>query len=292
MTAIEQSLGLWIPQVTGRYLNEDWAPENDGFGAQCWDAAANWSKYLGLPVISTGGPGRWPGWAGNMVDAFPQSAAIAAAYQLIGPDDPGLPGDIAVWGDGYYYYPKTHVAVLVNDLGGQLLCISQNSSASLANNPYPQWTTGPTILQHLPRRGLIGFIRPRTGGLAAQGTITTEEGFLMALTDQQQEDVYWILCTPDGREYLRTQVLKLDTVLTKADGAYMNNMRDAQHAAEAAALDTKLDKNDGGYIVNLVESTRPGTADPGAAADALLKIIPAEIAAQVVAIMGQKMGGQ
>jgi hypothetical protein len=291
MMDIQESLGRWIPQVQGRYINVD-----AGFGAQCWDLAAHWSMFLGLPVINTGSTatkrGRWPGWAGNMVDVFPQTPAIDAAYELVGPNETGQPGDIAVWGDSYWYYPKTHVAPLVADKGPQLQCMSQNSTPARADNPYPDDSTGPTTIQSLPRQGLIGFIRPRFGGLAAQGTITTEEGFLMALTDQQQKDVYWILCTPDGREYLRTQVLKLDTVLTKADGAYMNNMRDAQHAAEAAALDTKLDKNDGGYIVGLIESTRPGSTDPGAAADAILKIIPAEIAAQVVAIMGQKMGGK
>ena len=33
-------------------------------------------------------------------------------------------------------------------------------------------------------------------------TPAKEEGFLMALTDKQQEDIYWFLCAPDGREYL------------------------------------------------------------------------------------------
>lgn len=211
MIGLEQSLGLWIPQVTGRYINEDWNAENEGFGAQCWDAAANWSRYLGLPVISTGGEGRWPGWAGNMIDAFPQSPEIAAAYELIGPDEPGLPGDIAVWGDGYYYYPKTHVAVLVRDLDAQLLCISQNSSASRPDNPYPQWTTGPTILQHLPRRGLIGFIRPRTGaGIAAMGETTTplsEEDDMALPADFENE---WAV--------MKEQMASLVTnVATKAD---------------------------------------------------------------------------
>lgn len=176
MIETAQALTRWIPQVTGRYLNEDWNPTNAGFGAQCWDVAANWSRYLGLPVISTGNTatkrGRWPGWAGNMVDVFPQTPEISAAYELVGPDRADRPGDIVVWGDSNPFYPKTHVAVLVKDPGGQLLlCISQNSSASQPGNPYPHWTTGPTILQHLPRKGLLGFIRPRSG-ISAQSTIT------------------------------------------------------------------------------------------------------------------------
>lgn len=40
----------------------------------------------------------------------------------------------------------------------------------------------------------------------AASTPTPEEGFLMALTDQQQKDVYWILCTKEGREYLAEHI--------------------------------------------------------------------------------------
>lgn len=183
MTTIEQSLGSWFPQVQGKYINEDWNAQNQGFGAQCWDLAANWSKFLGLPVINTGGAGRWPGWAGNMVDAFPQTTAIAAAYELIGPDQTMQAGDICVWGDSYWYYPATHVAVGFRETGGMLLCASQNSTTSQAGNPYPEWTTGPTTLQHLPKQGLIGLIRPRLGSITLQGDINvpaTQGGLTVA----------------------------------------------------------------------------------------------------------------
>jgi len=172
MIDISAALTNWMPQVQGRYINEDWNPENQGFGAQCWDIPANWSRYLGLPKISTGGKGRWPGWAGNMADAFPQSPEIAAAYELLPPSATAQGGDILVWDDSYsVWFPKTHTAVAVRDLGAQLLCISQNSTPSQPGNPYPQWTTGPTTIQHLPRRGLLGIIRPRTG-ITVQGSIT------------------------------------------------------------------------------------------------------------------------
>jgi hypothetical protein len=176
MLDITKSLGLWMPLVQGQYINVDGAA-----GAQCWDLAAHWSKTLGLPVISTWGNGRWPGWAGNMVDAFPQSPEIAAAYELVGPNETMLPGDIVVWGDSYpVWYPKTHVAVGVEDQGANLVCMSQNSTPSQVGNPYPMWTTGPTVKQQLPRRGCIGFIRPRTGTINLQGTITPQEDELAA----------------------------------------------------------------------------------------------------------------
>lgn len=271
MTAIEQSLGLWIPQVAGRYINEDWNPENEGFGAQCWDTAANWSRYLGLPVISTGGAGRWPGWAGNMVDAFPQSAAIAAAYELTGPDAPGLPGDIPVWGDGYYYYPKTHVAVLVRDLGGQLLCVSQNSSASLPGNPYPEWTTGPTILQHLPRRGLIGFIRPRAG-VTAQGTTTPTS---------EEDDM-----TPDQFNNLVAKLDELNAAHHVATREHVNGkIPDFASASAKATLDSPVIYRDPKTGEPTAQTTTLGTVvafrDFNDVQNRLATSSPTDIAAQL-----------
>lgn len=179
---VQQSLADWIPRVQGQYIDMDGA-----YGAQCWDLAAHWSTTLGLPVVNTGGPGRWPGWAGNMVDAFPQTDAIAAAYELIGPAGRGQPGDIVVWDNSYYYYPSTHVAVVVRDPGGPLTCMSQNSTPSTSGNPYPGWSTGPTTLQSLPRQGLLGFIRPRTGTLAPAGSISASEEDAVALEESDRQ---------------------------------------------------------------------------------------------------------
>jgi len=181
------SLNIWIPQVQGQYINEDWNPANQGFGAQCWDLGANWSKFLGLPVINTGYNGRWVGWAGNMVDAYPQTPEIESAYEMVGPDQSGHPGDIVVWGDSFWYYPATHVAVLVADKGPQLVCMSQNSTPSQAANPYPAWSSGPTTIQSLPRQGLIGFLRPRTSTInLASAIITQLEEAGMALDDNDR----------------------------------------------------------------------------------------------------------
>jgi len=282
MIDIGTALTIWMPQVQGRYINEDWNPENQGFGAQCWDIPANWSRYLGLPKISTGGKGRWPGWAGNMADAFPQSPEISAAYDLLPPSTTAQGGDILVWDDGYSaWFPKTHTAVALRDLGAQLLCISQNSTPSQPDNPYPQWTTGPTTIQHLPRRGLLGIIRPRTGTIAVQGT--TEQGdTFMALTDKEQKRIL------DAADRINGRVHDVD-VLNAKDGAYMNNMRDAQHAAVMEALGKTLNKDDGGYIVKLVQAIKPGATDAKAAADALAGIIPSSIASEVADELAKRL---
>jgi len=289
LQAIQDKLGVWIPQVQGQYINVDWNPTNQGFGAQCWDLAANWSTTLGLPVINTGYPGRWQGWAGNMVAAYPQTAEIQTAYELLGPDAAGQPGDIAVWGDSYWYYPATHVAVLVRDAGAQLLCVSQNSTSSRADNPYPQWSSGPATIQYLPRTGLIGFLRARTAAATInyQSTPTTPTEAIMAKLDE--EDRQWFrdnLFTKADGAY---QNGILGNALDKADGAYMNNQRDLQFSQVMEGIGKTLNKNDGGYIVQLVEATRPDATDPAAIAEALKGIIPQTIAVDVLAALGKAL---
>ncbi|GAA3399423.1 hypothetical protein [Pseudarthrobacter polychromogenes] len=295
LQAIQDRQGAWIPQVQGRYINMDWNPTNQGFGAQCWDLAAHWSQILGLPVINTGDTGlkrgRWPGWAGNMVDCFPQTPEIAAAYELISSDAAGQLGDIPVWGDSYWYYPATHVAVLVRDSGAQLLCMSQNSTSSRADNPYPQWSSGPATIQYLPRQGLIGFIRPRTtAALNYSGTITPLEALMAKLDD---DDRNWmqanLLTKADGGTLRKDLEWQNAQYLNKDDGAYMNNQRDLQYLHLMEAAGKTLNKDDGGYIVGLIEATRPGQADPQAVAEALKGIIPQTIAVEVLAALGKAL---
>jgi hypothetical protein len=177
-------------KVNNVYLHMD-----DAFGGQCWDAAAWFMNYFGLPVINTGNTrtksGRWPGWAGNMVDCFPQSAEIAAAYELVAPDQPILPMDTLVWDDSNRaWFPATHVATAIKDVGnGWVLCWSQNSSAGRPDLPgYDDEASGPTIMQHLPKKGLLGIIRPRTSGLSYAGTATTETED-EEMTPQQMQEI-------------------------------------------------------------------------------------------------------
>lgn len=189
-----ESFISWLPLVKNQYINVDWDAKTQGFGAQCWDVAAHWSKYLGLPVISTHGPGgRWPGWAGNMADNFPQSKEIAAAYDKLPPSTTVRAGDILVWSDqNSGWFPKTHVAVGISESGSWVDCVSQNSTPSRADNPYPEWSTGPTIVgQRLPKTGLLAIIRPKVGSINVQGNPTptkSEEDFMAGLIDANQAE--------------------------------------------------------------------------------------------------------
>lgn len=159
-----------VPVLAGTYIDEDGAYNN-----QCWDSVAGVSRLLGLPVLNTTGAGEWAGYAGTIYRDYPQTPSIAAAYEQIPPGAPAMAGDVAVWGDSNPYYPATHIANVIADAGGLLLCLSQNSSAARPDLPgYGPDSTGPTIVQHLPKRGLLGYLRPREG-VAAQGTITQQE---------------------------------------------------------------------------------------------------------------------
>jgi len=111
------------------------------------------------------------------------------------------------------------------------------------------------------------------GGIAAQGSI--KEGDILDMaTDEEFQRLLRAADRINGR-------VKDVDVLNAADGAYMNNTRDAQFAAIMDALGKTLNKDDGGYIVKLVQAIKPGSTDVQAVADALAGIIPAGIAKEV-----------
>jgi hypothetical protein len=109
-----------------------------------------------------------------------------------------------------------------------------------------------------------------------QGTpvITNEGDMFMALSDAEQKRILAAADRINGR-------VKDVDVLNANDGAYLNKMRDAQHAEIMEALGKTLNKADGNYIVNLVQAIKPGSTDPKAVADALLALIPGPIAKAV-----------
>ena len=188
MTVTKEAFAEWMQYVLyHRYINVDGA-----HGAQCWDLFGHFCDFFGIARVNTYG-GKWSGWAGALIDQYAVNGA-AANFDLIGPENAAQLADTAVWGDSYAYYPATHVAQVVADAGGLLLCASQNSSASLWDNPYPGESTGPTIIQHLPKQGLIGYLRPRGGLQLSSSVIATAP----AVEDEQGEEKMIVLAT-DGK---------------------------------------------------------------------------------------------
>jgi hypothetical protein len=119
------------------------------------------------------------------------------------------------------------------------------------------------------------------GSIAAQGTITTSEDDEMISAETQAWLKANLLNKDDGSQLRRDLAYQNNTLFSKADGAYQNNLSDAQHAEVLDALGKTLNKDDGGYIVKLVQAIKPGSTDVKAVADALAGIIPAGIAKEV-----------
>lgn len=185
-------LNAWSNTVNGRYIDVDvWA------GNQCWDLSQAWLTACNGGVLWTQ-PSNYPGLAaGSWEVATGNTANTADLLRHVTPIDgsqPGQAGDIPIWAYGSPNYPISHTAVLIQDRGPNLSCLSQNSSPARPDLPgYSADSSGPTIYQELPRAGLLGFLRPRATIAGQTSGVTpipsTEEGFLMSLSDADQIEV-------------------------------------------------------------------------------------------------------
>jgi len=276
MVITREAFAEWMQYVLyHRYINVDGA-----HGAQCWDLFGHFCDWFGFPRVNTHG-GRWSGWAGALVDQYAVNGA-AANFDLISPEQPAQMADTAVWGDSYWYYPKTHVAQVYADAGNLLLCLSQNSSTELADNPYPGASTGPTILQHLPKQGLIGYLRPRSG-ISYQGSVAatpTEAGFLMALSDQDQDNIYQAISRIDA--WIKSE--KADVVGPIVSGVLFGNRVEGRNIVDTGRQGLANDA----AILAAISGIKGGSVTATDIANA----IPGDIAQQVVDALAERLGGK
>ena len=160
--AAMSSFDSFVSQNLNRYIDVDGA-----YGAQCWDL---WELYcrnvIGCSGISTQYSSH-PGYAIALWDGYASNGASTYFNQVSASATPRK-GDVAIWKFGQTYYPQSHVALVLGDAGTNLYVFSQNSSPSLAGNPFPGQSTGPCAKQNLPKAGLAGYLRPKS--LAGGGT--------------------------------------------------------------------------------------------------------------------------
>lgn len=134
----------WLNQVNGVALNVD-----GQHGAQCWDL---WSHYavnvIGVTYWKTGtnaggGCPQHSGYTCGLWKTFDRSGL----NQWFTPHT-GTPqrGDVAIWEWGSPVGPNSHVAIVVEDRGGSVYCMTQNPGASHYAN--------------LSKAGILGYLRP------------------------------------------------------------------------------------------------------------------------------------
>lgn len=161
MTTI--SLDQFIQETEGKTIDVDgW------YGGQCWDL---WSYYaqrcFGIP--QTPDTNTVGGLAGSVwTDRWPQSQSLQAAFERIPASQAGQRGDVAFWAVSKAY-PGSHVAIVLEDHGTTLLCLSQNP--------------GPARRLELTKSGLEGYFRPRT---RADGTDNNQN-------QEEEEEMHCII---------------------------------------------------------------------------------------------------
>lgn len=101
----------------------------DGFyGGQCWDL---WSRYAqdvaGVPQSATN---TVNGYAGSVyTSTWDQQPALRDKFDRLPAGTAPRKGDVAFWGNAPAT-PYTHVAIVIADQGGSLLCLTQNPGAT------------------------------------------------------------------------------------------------------------------------------------------------------------------
>lgn len=134
----------WLNSVNGKSVEMD-----SSWGAQCWDL---WSHYavnmIGVTYWRTGtnaggGCPQHSGYTCGLWKTFDRSGL----NQWFTPHT-GTPqrGDVAIWDWGSPAGPNSHVAIVVEDRGNAVYCMTQNPGAAHYAN--------------LSKAGILGYLRP------------------------------------------------------------------------------------------------------------------------------------
>ncbi|MEO8221293.1 MAG: CHAP domain-containing protein [Specibacter sp.] len=196
------TVDAFIAQWNNKYVDAD-----GYYGAQCWDL---WEQYcrsvIGCAGISTQYSPN-PGYASGLWDGYARNGAAQYFTQISATSVPQK-GDVAIWKYGQYpNYPYSHTAIVIADAGSYVNVLSQNSSPSLPNNPYPGQSTGPSVKQNLPKAGLAGYFRPKSSNA---GQPTTPPPVAPPPTTAQPSAAPPVTAQPQPRIGSQADILAVD----------------------------------------------------------------------------------
>ena len=162
----------WLDSRNGVNVDVD-----GNWGPQCWDL---WSDYamtlFGASMYQTstdsGGNVHVSGYACGIWHGFGDN--LNWAFTPVGPDQPAQFGDVAIWEYGSAVGPNSHVALVVQDQGGAVYCLTQNPGAAHYDS--------------LSKSGLLGYLRPDNqsiigGGGSPASSGATPSGSISDLAD-------------------------------------------------------------------------------------------------------------
>lgn len=208
----------WASLVSGRYVDIDGA-----HGGQCWDTFADYCiSVLGITPINTWG-GNWSGWAYAIWDQYEVNGA-KNHFDKISPQEPARKGDTVIWTDRHWYYPASHIAIVEGDAGGNVFCMSQNSSPAQPWLPgYSTSATGPNIRQYLTKQGLAGYLRPKTRFIPTAPPVVVapvkpKEWDEMATREDLKAAYREVLSEPAVLDRIALAILKRDCYLVDPSG--------------------------------------------------------------------------
>ncbi len=134
----------WLNSVNGKAIEMD-----KSWGAQCWDL---WSHYAVNMIGATfwmtgtnagGGCPQHSGFTCGLWKTFDRSGLGTWFTPVQGPPQRG---DVAIWEWGSPAGPNSHVAIVVEDRGSNVYCMTQNPGAAHYAN--------------LSKAGILGYLRP------------------------------------------------------------------------------------------------------------------------------------
>lgn len=143
----------WLNSRNGQAIDVD-----GNWGAQCWDL---WSDYamtlFGASMYQTstnsGGVYHHAGYACEIWHNF--GGNLNWAFTPVGADQPAQYGDVVLWEWGSAVGPNSHVALVVEDRGGSIYCLTQNPGAAHYAN--------------LSKSGVLGYLRPDNQSIIGGG---------------------------------------------------------------------------------------------------------------------------
>lgn len=228
------TLSQWAASVDGRYIDTD-----RSFGGQCWDLAQDYvTRCINPDLTLYTQPAAHAGFAiGTWETVLANTWAgeqIRESFDARTGDEIARPGDIIIWHWGQLHYPMSHIAVVLEDRGDYVLCMSQNSSPARPDLPgYSPEASGPASRQLLPKLGIAGYLRPLATGIKPSGSVKApaeEKDWLDVKTDAQikalvAQGVADALKTKSTRDNLRQIVWAIDG--GKRNGKQVTMWRDS-----------------------------------------------------------------